>query len=555
MLSSDAIPQHDRVDDLLRLLREPESETERISDRQRGYRHQALSILGLYDRSAKAATPFGEHVRALAEHEAMVVLLQRVRDCELFRAWQTWCGVASTAEIDPDTALSFLQACSTLAPSTAKRRSRSLHAWWRSAHADAAFHGTQAVLPLTSTHETNALPERGTAAYTVACLTGTIDDADAIAALSSTAGRSLVGPGRLAPDAELAETRDLQDLEAMLFVRLRTDGEGDARWAAFVADYNGKQLDGVDDDELCLDELGDRLVEATGALASRHLPSLQRQLRARLESAGIRRPVRSAFVVHACRPGAPEGLLDDVMQYHALRWHLLGSHLGIVGKVAQRYRLGFPYEDAFLLALGGGLDGVDRWEEHRGGSLATVVSWWARARLTRAVGNYRHGRRRSGHLNESRMVLNRIRREWVREARREPDWREIADAWLVDGQQSELGEIAPRAWCTDELDAEHRPHLSGYASLVALDAVPEDVVAELARVDGRVRTWLAEETKPRVRHVLEERFGLRGADGRTLSEIGKDLDLSRERVRQLERDGLQDLVRHFADPETTTPTT
>jgi DNA-directed RNA polymerase sigma subunit (sigma70/sigma32) len=555
LLSSDAIPQHDRLDDLVRLLREPDAGVCPVSDRQREYRHHALSILGLFDRRAKVPTPFGAHLRSLPEREAMAGLIERVRDCEVFRAWMNWSEVSSTAEIDPDTALAFVKACSALAPSTALRRSRSLHAWWRSAHVDAAFHGTQAVLPLASSAESMPPPDPGTAAHSVACLAGLIDDSGAIANLRSPIHRLAEMDSRMTADAELAVMRDLQDLEAMLFVHLRTDEYGEARWTAFVQDYNGKLLDDVDQEELALEDMGERLATLAVGMPVQQLPRLRRRLRSMLEDAGVRRPVRSAFVVHATRDSAPGVLSADLAQFHEFRWHLLAGHLGIVGKVAQRYRLGFPYEDAFTIALGGGLDGVDRWEEGRGGNLATVVSIWARARLTRAVGQYRHGRHRSGTLNESRTVLYRTRQEWVRDAREVPDWSAIAEAWRTRGEGADLKEVAPRSWWTDELDAPCRPDLSGLANLVALDALPDDLVADLERVDGMIRAWLAEQVNPRVRYVLEERYGLRGNESRTLSAVGAHLNLSRERIRQLERDGLRDLVSHFSKPGTTTPTT
>ena len=183
------------------------------------------------------------------------------------------------------------------------------------------------------------------------------------------------------------------------------------------------------------------------------------------------------------------------------------------------------------------LDAAKRFEPDRDNRFATYARWWARAHMTRAI-------------DLARLVhLSAGASEQLRNLRKQIRLHDMAGAsWTINDLATELG-----------MDVERARTLLGVGAGQSLDETsedgdaptgtqladesrppPDETVAQNEEVD-RLRSALKTALPDRQRHIVMNRYGI-GREARTLTEIARGMKLSRERVRQLERDSL-DLLR------------
>jgi RNA polymerase primary sigma factor len=185
---------------------------------------------------------------------------------------------------------------------------------------------------------------------------------------------------------------------------------------------------------------------------------------------------------------------------------------------------------------------VEKFEWQRDLKFSTYATWWIRQAVQRAVANQSRTIRVPVHIHDRMRKVDRARRE--------------AEVRL--GRAATVEEVAKQAQvAVEDVDALddvrtstvslHQPAaVDGETELGDLlpdaDAVPvDDVVAVGLRADA-LRSAL-ERLSPRTRRVLELRYGLAGGDPMNLDVIGREVGLTRERVRQLEVEGLAELAR------------
>ena len=219
---------------------------------------------------------------------------------------------------------------------------------------------------------------------------------------------------------------------------------------------------------------------------------------------------------------------------------LIESNLRLVMAITRNYtRASVPLLDLIQEGNLGLIRAVEKFDYRLGYKLSTYATWWIRQAITRAIADQARTIRLPVHVADQVRRLLRARRQLAQKLNREPVLAELArEAQLSEERVRELLELVenPVSLETPVGDGE-----SLYGDLIEdVNALaPHEQSAEQAR--GRELAGALEELNPRMRRVLSLRFGLDGEPPHTLEEVGTQLGITRERVRQLETRALREL--------------
>ena len=223
------------------------------------------------------------------------------------------------------------------------------------------------------------------------------------------------------------------------------------------------------------------------------------------------------------------------------RKRMIVSNLRLMVKIARRYNnRGLTLLDLIEEGNLGLIHAVEKFDPERGFRFSTYATWWIRQTIERALMNQTRTIRLPIHVVKELNIYLRAARELTQKLDHEPTPEEIAEhvdkpvevVQKMFGLNARVGSVdVPMGW-----DSE-RPLLESLADDNARD--PADWLQDDHLMDA-LDSWLGE-LNEKQREVLARRFGLRGHEPATLEEVGAEIGLTRERVRQIQVEGLKSL--------------
>jgi RNA polymerase primary sigma factor len=219
---------------------------------------------------------------------------------------------------------------------------------------------------------------------------------------------------------------------------------------------------------------------------------------------------------------------------------LIESNLRLVMSITRHYtKANVPLLDLIQEGNLGLIRAVEKFDYKMGFKLSTYATWWIRQAVTRALAEQGRTIRLPVHVAEQVRRVMRARRTLAQKLNRDPRLDEMAaESGLTPERVRELLELVedPVSLETPVGDGE-----SLYGDMIQDSHTVEPDEQTAVRSRSRELADAMERLNPRMRFVVAQRFGLDGAKPQTLEEVGADLGITRERVRQLEARALREL--------------